>query len=337
MTSVDGGGLLSRWMREDTMSDPGVPQRFLDLAQRARGPRALSEAGLRERFGDPAQVELETGQVWRARWDGVSMLVLVLDVDAREVRTVPVTIDPPGEDETSVVVDGSRTAFGVDATVWAGLVSSIPMRVLERVVDAWDDDIVGCTAARAQNRPGPAVAGIREGQSIRSALEPAAEMRAGLADDLAYLRRAPGLPVGERGRPAGTLASLLGDRLDLRALCAALQLPQPEVMKLLRGKTPLPPDQIDTIASATGLPAEQIAGTVRPLPADLVHAVEHPRWRSVWVRRARRLGVSETQARLSGGYGTFALAARQTGGGSADWDARLRQFLGAEDGSKDSP
>ncbi|MGW0582227.1 hypothetical protein ACWD25_41285 [Streptomyces sp. NPDC002920] len=314
------------------MSDLGLPQRFLDLAQRARGPRALSEAGLRERFGDPAQVELTTGQVWRARWDEVSMLVLVLDVDDLEVSAVPVTIDPPGEDETSVVVDGSRTAFGVDTTVWAGLVCCVPMRVLERVVDTWDDDIVGCTTARAQDRPGPVVAGLREGQPIRSALEPAAEVRAGLADDLEYLQRAPGLPIQESGRPAGSLASLLGDRLDLGALCAALQLPQPEVMRLLRGKTPLSLDQVDTVASATGLPAEQITRTIRPLPADLVQAVEHPRWRSVWVRRARRLGVSETQARLSGGYGTFALAARQTGGGAADWDARLRQFLRSEDG-----
>lgn len=319
------------------MSDLGVPQRFLDLARRARGPRALSQAGLRERFGDPAQAELEPGQVWRARWDEVSVLVLVLDVDAREVNTVPVTIDPPGEDETSVVVDGSRTVFGVETTVWAGLVSCVPLRVLERVVDAWDDDIVGCIAARVQGLQAPAAAGVREGRSIRSVLEPDAEVRAVLADDLDYLRHAPGLPIEESGRPSGNLASLLGDRLDLKALCSALEMPQPEVMKLLRGKVPLPPDRIDAIASATGLPAEQIARTVRPLPADLVSAVEHPRWRSVWVRRARRLEVSEVQARLSGSYGAFALAARQTGGGAADWDARLRQFLGDEDGAKGSP
>jgi hypothetical protein len=324
-------------MREDTMSDLGVPQRFLDLAQRVRGPRALSEAGLRERFGDPAQAELETGQVWRARWEEVSMLVLVLDVAAREVSAVPVTIDPPGEDESSVVVDGSRTAFGVDATVWAGLVSWVPVRVLERVVDAWDDDIVGCTAARTQGQPAPAAAGVRAGQSVRSALEPDAEVQAGLTDDLEYLQQAPALPVQESGQPGGNLASLLGDRLDLKALCSALKMPQPEVMKLLRGKIPLPPDQIDAVASATGLPAGQIARTIRPLPADLVYAVEHPRWRSVWVRRARRLGVSEAQARLSGGYGTFALAARETGGGVADWDARLRQFLGDEAVAKGSP
>ncbi|MEU5144786.1 hypothetical protein [Streptomyces sp. NPDC021139] len=316
------------------MSDSKVPQRFLDLARQMRGPHALSEAGLKERFGDPAKAEIKAGQVWRARWDDVSVLVLILEVEAREVNAVPVTIDPPGEDETSVVVDGARTAFGVEATVWAGLVSCVPMRVLERVVDAWDKDIVGCAAARAQGRPAPAAAGVRQGQMIRSALEPDAERRAGLADDLEHLQHAPGLPVQENGRPPGTLASLLGDRLDLRTLCSALEMPQPEVMKLLRGKAPLPPDRIDAIASATGLSAEQIARTVRPLPADLVQAIEHPRWRSVWVRRARQLEISEAQARLWGSYGAFALAARETGGGAADWDERLRQFLGGEDTTK---
>lgn len=317
------------------MSDLGVPQRFLDLAKGARGPRALSEAGLRERFGDPTRVELEAGQVWRVRWDKVSMLVLVLEVEAREVSAAPVTIDPPGENETSVVVDGSCTVFGVDATVWIGLVSPIPLRVLERVVDAWGDDIVECAAGWTRGLPGSALAGVREGQPIRSALEPAAAVRAELADDLEYLRHAPGLPVQEPRRTTGSLASLLGDRLDLASLCAALQLPQPEVMKLLRGKSLLSPDQINAVASATELSAEEIASTIRPLPVDLVLAVEHPRWRSTWVRRARRLGVSETEARLSGGYGAFALAARQTGGAAADWDARLRQFLRDEDSAED--
>ncbi|MFD8814006.1 hypothetical protein ACFV23_21540 [Streptomyces sp. NPDC059627] len=279
-------------------------------------------------------MKLEIGQVWRARWEDVSMLVLVLGVETHEVSTVPVTIDPPGEDENSVVVEGSCTAFGIDATVWTGLTSSLPMRVLECVVDAWGEDLVEFTVARVQGRSELIPAGVREGLPIRSALEPAAEMRAGLADDQECLQNAPGLPVEEVGQPAGTLASLLGDRLDLKALCAALQLPQARVMNLLRGKMPLSAGQIDTVAWATGLPAEEIARTVRPLPADLVLLAEHPRWRPVWVRRAQRLGISEMQARLSGSYGAFALAARQTGAGDADWEARLKQFLRDEDGTE---
>jgi plasmid maintenance system antidote protein VapI len=127
------------------------------------------------------------------------------------------------------------------------------------------------------------------------------------------------------------LATLLGDTLDLASLCSLLNLRQPEVMKLLRGKTPLTPDQIEVVARVTGVSAEEIASTVRPLPLELVVSMEHPRWRSTWMRRARRLHVSEAQARLTGSYGTFALAARETGGGEPNWDNRLRQFLRDEE------
>jgi transcriptional regulator with XRE-family HTH domain len=199
--------------------------------------------------------------------------------------------------------------------------------VLERVVDAWGDDLVDCVVRWIRGEREPALSGMRAGQSIRSALEPTAAVRAQLADDLAYLRQTPALPVQEPGQVVRNLASLLGDRLNVASLCDALGLPQPEVMKLLRGKLPLSPDQINAVAAATGIPAEEVACTVAPLPVDLVRAVEHPRWRTTWVRRARRLQVSEAQVRLSGAYGAFALAARQTGGAAADWDARLRRFL----------
>lgn len=118
---------------------------------------------------------------------------------------------------------------------------------------------------------------------------------------------------------------------DLPVLGAALGVPQPEVMRILRGSVPLKPGQVEAVASATGLSVDAVAKTVRPLPAALVAAAEHPRWRETWIRRAKRLGVSEGEARLSGGYGTLALAARETGGAEPDWEGRLRQFLRGED------
>lgn len=131
------------------MSEPVVPQRFLDLAAAVRAPKELSAGGLRARFGDPAEVRLAVGQVWRARWEETSLLVLVLATTDREVNAVPVTIDPPGEDAASLVVDGTRTAFGVESTVWAGLAGPVPLRVLDRVVDLWEPDLVAWAAETA--------------------------------------------------------------------------------------------------------------------------------------------------------------------------------------------
>ena len=313
------------------MSDLDVARRFLDLAQQSRGPQALSEDGLRERFGEPTEVELETGQVWRARWDEVSVLVLLVELAGRDVLVAPVTIDPPAEDERAAVLEGSNTVFGVECTLWAGMTTTLPMRVLDRVMDAWPAEIVRWTSCAAQDHPEPVPAGARPGQPIRSELDPAAELRAELADELEALCQAPGLPVERPGATTQGLASLLGPTLDLAALCSALGLQQPDVMKLLRGKVPLEPEQIEAVSQATGLPAEEIASTVRPLPLRLAQTLEHPRWRAVWTQRAERLQVTEAQARLASGYGTFALAARETGGGEPDWDARLRQFLREQD------
>jgi len=313
------------------MSDPRIPQRFLDLAEQARAPRGLSDQALRDRFGVLADVEIQAGQVWQARWEDVSVLVLIVAVEGRDVLAAPVTIDPPADDAHSLVLEGPSTAFGIDTTVWAGLTGTVPIRVLERPVDLCGDEVVQWTRSASEGRSGDVPAGARRGHVISSELDPAALVRAELADDLEALRQAPGLPAAAPGEQSRGLASLLGRELDLASLCSALHLAQPEVMKILRGKVPLTAGQIETIAQLTGLTAERVAASVRPLPLGLVVRMEHPRWRPTWQERARTYRVSEARARLAGSYGTYSLAARQTGGGEPDWDERLRQFLRDED------
>ncbi|WP_439381605.1 hypothetical protein [Amycolatopsis lexingtonensis] len=311
------------------MSDPDVPQRFLDLAKQAGRP-ALTSAGLRARFGEAGEEEIRVGQVWRARWDEVSILVLVLALESREVLVSPVTIDPPAEDRDCLVVGGSSTAFGVDATVWATLSALLPIRVLDRALDVWSSEVVSWSADMAQGRSTPAPAGTRLGCGGESELDPVASLRAELADEIDTLLRAPGLPEEAAGTPTPSLTSLLGGGVDLQALGSSLGMRQPEVMRLLRGKIPLKPDQIATIARVTGVESAEISRTVRPLPAELVAVAEHPRWRHVWHKQAQRADISETEARLSGAYGAFALAARETGGSAPNWDERLRRHLSDE-------
>ncbi|HUY44181.1 MAG TPA: hypothetical protein VMV92_00425 [Streptosporangiaceae bacterium] len=313
------------------MSDPRIPQRLLDLAKQAQAPRELSGQALRERSGELVDVEIQAGQVWRARWEDISVLVLILAIEGRDVRAAPVTIDPPADDDHSLVLEGQSTAFGVDTTVWAGLAGTVPIRVLERPVDACSDEVIQWTRSASEGRPGDVPAGARQGHLISSELDPAALARAEIADDLEALRQAPGLPAAAPGQQPRGLASLLGTQLDLASLCTALDLPQPEVMKILRGKAPLTAGQIEMIARVTGLTAERVAASVRPLPLGLVVRMEHPRWRHTWQERARTYRVSESEARLAGSYGAYSLAARQTGGGEPDWDERLRRFLRDED------
>ncbi|WP_158854973.1 hypothetical protein [Saccharothrix deserti] len=312
------------------MSDPGVPQRFLDLVRRSRPRPDLAERGIVERLGPSEDAVLEAGQVWRARWERTVVLLLVTEVGDLAVQAAPLTVDPPAEDSESVVVDSALTALGVEVTVWLGLVSEVPLRVLERQVDSWSEDLISRVSAAARSPEDHATGDVRAGRAIEDDHAPDALVRAELADELDTLREVPGLPVETSDVNYRPLASLLGSKIDLKALREALRLPQPDVMQIVRGKFPLTPELVEKISRATGLTTAVVARSTKPLPLGLVVLVEHPRWRPVLAKRAKALDVDEMSGRLSAGYGTFALATRETGGGEPDWEGRLRAFLLSE-------
>src|SRR6266498_4550339 len=79
-----------------------VPAALQRLAASVAAPEALTVPGLRQRFGDSQGVEVAVGQLWRACWDDVAVLALLVDVQAAAVMVAPVTMDPPGEDENSL-------------------------------------------------------------------------------------------------------------------------------------------------------------------------------------------------------------------------------------------
>lgn len=313
------------------MSDPDVPKWLIDLVARNPGPKSLTESALRERFGKPREIDLERGQLWRAGWGDVAVLLLLLELDDGEVRASPVTIDPPAEDENSFVLATDCTGLPTSVTVWTGLTRFFPQRVLDTLVAAWSADVTTCLTNPASMQPEARLPiGMRRGRPIDSEFDDRCMIRADLEDDVDQLGQMPGLPMESPGSPPTTLAAVLGD-VDLAELCTALELPQPAVMKLLRGTTPLTQAQAAVIALTTGVPQERVLSAVRGLPRGLVQAAEHPRWRQVWIARAQRLSTDETQARLDGCQQAFALAARQTGSSQPDWDARLQRALYGEE------
>ncbi|GAB3430168.1 hypothetical protein [Actinophytocola sediminis] len=314
------------------MSDPDVPKWFRDLTARNPVTRSLTESTLRERFGDPSEIDLERGQLWRAGWGDVAVLLLLVDLGDGEVRAAPVTIDPPAEDENSFVLESDCTGLPTSVTVWTGFTRFFPQRVLDTVIVAWSADVTTCLTNPASLEPGARLpVGMRRGRPIDSEFDDRSMIRADLEDDVDQLGQMPGLPAEPPGSPPTTLAAVLGD-VDLARLCAALELSQPAVMKLLRGTTALTPAQAAVVAQVSGIPQERILGAALNMPRGLVQTAEHPRWRQVWIARAQHLGTDEIQARLDGCQQAFALAARQTGGSQPDWDARLQRALYGETG-----
>lgn len=321
------------------MTDEGrnqVPAAMLRLAERAAAPQALTAAELRRRFGDLQRIELAAGQLWRARWEDIGLLVLLLDVDGSSCWAAPVTIDPPVEDESSVVLAPATTVLGETLTVSAGLAQQLPLRVLDQPLDVLSPDVIAYIRSVAAGRTGQAPTGCRAGNRIVSVFQPAAEVRAELQDDLGALAAATWLPqkdaeVSTQPGKTGDLRDLLGDRPDLQALMDALHARLPEVLDIIRGRRPPTPAQADALAEVTGRPAEVLLASAGPLPDELVAEVDHPRWRPVVRRRARRTGQDEARARLELAYGTYALAARQTGPAAApSWRDRVTHVAAAD-------
>ena len=81
---------------KDIMTADDRLQELIGLAHAAAQPQ-LTEPALRERFGRPDGWPLRAGAVWRARWDDVALLVLLVgNPTAMTVAVTPVTFDDTG-------------------------------------------------------------------------------------------------------------------------------------------------------------------------------------------------------------------------------------------------
>jgi hypothetical protein len=306
-----------------------VPRDLLALARDAVAAEALSAVGRQCRFGDTRDHVIAPGQIWRAAWGDVSVLVLVCDVKDTDIGAIPVTLDPGAEDAQAVVLEPASTVFAIETTFWAGLRTTLPLRVLDEIIDELPADLnewirspkTGWAEANPTN--------ARIGHPPLTAFDSSTTLRAAIEDDLTWLQASPGLPVAANAGTTRTLASVLGKGVNLHALVDGLRhlgLDQPAVMSLLRGKRPVTPDEADVIARITDVDPTLVAEAVQPLPAAFVAEVDHPRWRPTWRERAQRDSSDETSARLKASYEMYALAARQTGNRTPDWPARLAQF-----------
>lgn len=252
------------------------------------------------------------------------------DVEHAEIDAVPVTLDPGAEDAESIVLEPALTVFGVGVTLWVGLRTTLPFRVLDEIIDEIPNQIASWVTAATTDSRLPTPEGVQVGRPPETPFDSSATIRAGVEDDLEALRTTPSLPVAKRPEKATrTLASVLGRAVDLNVLVGALSrqgFSQSDVMSLLRGKRPLTPDMVDAITRVTGIEPALVAEAVQPLPAEFVEEVDHPRWRPIWRKRVQDEGLDEATARLRVSYEMFALAARQTGSRTPDWPARLAQF-----------
>ncbi|WP_153361807.1 hypothetical protein [Modestobacter roseus] len=294
-----------------------VPQQLLDMAKEAAAPQ-LTETALNRQFGPRSSWAPAVGQLWRAVRDDVSALVVVVAVDTESVTVAPATVESPESGTDSDAVAVNDTVLGVPVTVWAGLLRSLPVSVLDRPIDDLDADVVSRIAE-----------GATTARSSSTALL-ADDVRAELADDLALLAEpaADAVPADAAEASADAPAGIDLDAVDpaeLDEAAARLDVSLPVVLDLIDGKRPPTPAEADVLREVLGAAPE-----AAPPPLGLVVELAQPRWRSLVRQHRRRRGLTEAAARTALAYDIGTMAARQTGEREPSWPDRIRLWAQGE-------
>jgi hypothetical protein len=299
------------------MTDNDRLHELLHLASEVAQPQ-LTEPALHERFGVPDEWPLRPGAVWRARWDDVALLVLLVETPTvSAVNVAPVTFDSTAPDSDTLVAS-APAARGLPVTVWRALRCDIPLAVLDRPIDEMPQDLVSWVTGGA----------VPDGSTLGAPalpFAPTSGVRAGLQNDLdALVQAVPDLEVAARPAPVQRERISPTDE-QYAALVDRLGMALPAVLDLVDGKRQPSEEESAALRELLG-----VIPDVEPTPVELVLEMNYPRWKRTVLDLAERDGLREAAARMAMANGVLALAARQTGAHAPDWRERLARWAAAE-------
>jgi hypothetical protein len=304
------------------MTDNDRLHELLRVAREA-AQEQLTEPALRERFGTPDNWPLRPGAVWRARWDNVAVLVLLVDTPtATSVAAAPVTFDAgAGDQDTLTVPAPTERRVSVTVTVWRALRRDMPLAVLDRPIDELEPAVV------AWVNDGPIPDDARLNRPALSPGAPGNPVRAELDDDLDTLVAAmPALiPTPPLSATAQSRKRVSPSDNQYAALTDRLGVGLPALLDLIDGKREANPTEAAALREILGVTPD-----VDPPPAALIVEMSHPRWKVTVLDLAQRDHLDEGAARMAMANGTVSLAARQTGEQTPDWRERLARWAAAE-------
>ena len=129
---------------------------------------------------------------------------------------------------------------------------------------------------------------------------------------------------------SGGLGKMIKDSgIPVKQVAALLQVDLPRALAVIRGQVPVIAEQAESLAPALGLDSQRILAANPAPPAELAAYLDQPQWRAQVRRLAQQNDQSETRAWYDAAFGTWGLAARQTGGTSQPpaWEERLKRFF----------
>lgn len=261
-----------------------------------------------------------SGQVWRARWQETSVLVLVLERTEPAVLVALVTDasqQAQGSDPLAADLPAQACPLGVPMVVWLGMPREIRVRVLERCFGDVDASWAVTHASTRHGQPHSVT-------PVAGESDPRAERHAWLADSLAALQSA------HRERPnAGQLGLVLAKAgCHAPVLVRELGIRPKAALAVLRGHAPLSPGQARQVARLTGLDADMLITASPLVPEGLSRSLDQP-WRRAEVQRlATQLRVDEEAAWREAAYSTWAFSLRSLADRDAlSWDRRLDDYF----------
>ncbi|THV41167.1 hypothetical protein [Glycomyces buryatensis] len=275
---------------------------------------------------DSPDFDVAPGQLWIGRQESSSELLIVLDVhrDQRTVAAAPITIEPGIETGDAVVLAPSVSPLETATAVWTGLVRDIPVRVLARPLGTLGESLTGFLRLAAANGATSAPdLGARPGTPDFDLYSPSVTAQAAIEDR--FEEWASSLePLPDSETPVEPVTAKLP--VGLADVIAILRVPQATAMAILRRERPLDPQELERLASATGIPESEIQPFVPDLPPSLLTELEQPRWRRLVEAEAAASGTDERAARQTLGREAYALAARQRGDEDSVWRGRVRML-----------
>lgn len=266
--------------------------------------------GMGQRIPIPRPLEAsepQPGQVWRALWNDISSLVVVLDPSPTSVLVAPIFLDF----DVAIFDDDETTDFlGRSALVlWRHAESIAPLTL--------DAPFGTVTLSDSESvRP------VEDADIDAHMLEP--------LDELARWTR--------NGEGDGTLRNRLRTAgVTPSHVAAGLNIPLAVAAQIFRGTRPVTPEEAAALATmAAPLTADAILASNPNLPEQWHAELRASEYRAPIRALARQREKSDSEAWRSVAYGAYALAARQSNGrAAASVSARILSYIQSELASDD--
>ena len=237
------------------------------------------------------------GDVWRARWDDESVLVVLLDLGKSQVRVAPCTFDVPTHAGPNLPELGKRPLY----VSWRHQ-ASIPAIALD-----------ACFGAALMRGPSDA----RDSDDSRDEQ---------LSAELARLTAQQLTGQGDGSLPA----MLEANAVELPRLVEELKVLPATALKIRRGKKPVTPAQAKALAGLLSVTEDVVLQGNPRLPDDLTSDLQEYQYRARLQHLGEREHLTDSEAWSRAAYGVLLSAARHTGGRESNWHLRIDRYFESE-------